>query len=132
MRPVTRKVTAAIVLCLLGLLALGVVPSLLGSGPAYRMTAEPVEPGPAYQLTIEGDLDRQRFEYFVSAVERDGASKPYRKGPVGIKEQFTHSPFDELDSFRTFAPANATEGDAVFVQFEDTRYRVAVVANGTT
>lgn len=130
MRPITRKFAYGLLALVLVLLALGAVPSLLGSGEPYYLTAEPTaESGPAYNLTAEGtdDLTRRRFEYFFSAVESpENRSKPYRRGPVGIKESFTHSPFDELDSFRSFAPANATTTDAVFVEFEGTRYRVRV------
>jgi hypothetical protein len=32
-----------------------------------------------------------------------------------------------LESFRGFAPANATTSEAVFVEFEGERYRVEVV-----
>ncbi|MFB6175779.1 MAG: hypothetical protein ABEI99_01295, partial [Halobaculum sp.] len=106
------------------------LPSLLGTGDPYYLTVEPAaSDGPAYNLTAEGgdDLTRRRFEYFFSALASDSnRSKPYQRGRFGIKEAFTHSPFDELDSFRSFAPPNATDGDAVFVRFEGTRYRVAV------
>lgn len=130
MRPITRKFAYGLGGLLLLLLALGAVPSLLGSGDPYYLTAEPVTvDGPAYNLTAEGgeDITRQRFEYFFSALAADGnRSKSYQTGPLGVKESFSHSPFDEVDSFKSFAPENATSGDTVFVRFEGTRYRVAV------
>jgi hypothetical protein len=130
MRPITRKFAYGLVALVLVLLALGAVPSLLGSGDPYYLTAEPTATtGPAFNLTQEGtdDLTRRRFQYFFSAIESESnRSTAYRKGPFGIKESFTHSPFDEMDSFRAFAPQNATDGDAVFVEFEGTRYRVTV------
>ncbi len=130
MRPITRKFAYGLVAVVMLLLALGAVPSLLGSGDPYYLTVEPAATdGPAYNLTTEGDddLTRRRFQYFFSAVDAaDGRSKPYRRGPVGIKESFSHSPFDEVESFRSFAPPNATTEDAVFVSFEGQRYRVHV------
>jgi hypothetical protein len=130
MRPITRKFAYGLGGVLLLLLALGAVPSLLGTGDPYYLTAEPVAAdGPAYNLTDEGgeDITRRRFQYFFSALASDeNRSKPYQTGPFGVKESFSHSPFDEIDSFRAFAPENATSGDAVFVRFEETRYRVTV------
>lgn len=116
-----------VVLVVVGLLALGAIPATLQSGEPYRLTAEPVEDGPAYQIESD-DLTKRRFEYTISAVERNGSSKPYYRGPFGLKESFTHSPFDEVETVRTFAP-NATDGDAVFVRYDGTRYRVAVVGD---
>lgn len=131
MRPITRKFAYGLLALVVVLLALGALPSLLASGAPYYLTAEPTATaGPAYNLTAEGtdDLTRRRFQFFFSAVDApDNRSKPYRRGPVGLKESFTHSPFDELDSFREFAPASATTDDGVFVAFEGRRYRVRVV-----
>ena len=124
MRRVTRTATAVIVLVVVGLLALGAVPATLESGPGYRLTVDPVEDGPAYQIDDDG-LAQRRYEYFFSALDGGGRSAVYYEGPVGIKESFTHSPFDELDTFRTFAP-NATADRAVFVSYNRTRYRVAL------
>jgi hypothetical protein len=130
MRPITRKFAYGLFGLVLVLLALGALPSLLGSGDPYYLVAEPTATeGPAYNLTAEGtdDLTRRRYEYFFSAVgSDDNRSKPYQRGPVGVKEAFTNSPFDEMETFRSFAPGNATSGDAVFVEFEGTRYRVTV------
>ena len=134
MRPITRKFAYGLVALVVVLLALGALPSLLGSGDPYHLTAEPTATaGPAYNLTAEGtdDLTRRRFQFFFSAVESsDNRSKPYREGSIGLKESFTHSPFDEMDSFREFAPQNATVDDSVFVEFDGERYRVQVVQAG--
>ncbi|SHG68217.1 hypothetical protein [Halobaculum gomorrense] len=131
MRSVTRTFLAGILAALVALLALGAVPSSLGAGDPYYLTVEPAGPtgGPAYTLNAtEGGIAEQRFQYFLSAVEStDGRSEAYRKGPYGLKEEFTHSPFDEVATFREFAPAGAVDGDAVFVRYNDTRYRVTVV-----
>ncbi|GAA0206254.1 hypothetical protein [Halobaculum roseum] len=131
MRPVTRKFLVGIVAVVLLLLALGALPSYLGSGDPYYLEATPAAEaeGPAYELNAtEGGIAEQRFRYFFSAVESDdGRSEAYRRGPYGLKEEFSHSPFDELSTFREFAPAGAVDGDAVFVRYNDTRYRVTVV-----
>ena len=131
MRPVTRKFLVGILAVVLLLLALGALPSYLGSGDPYYLEATPAAEadGPAYALNAtEGGVAEQRFQYFFSAVESsDGRSEAYRRGAYGLKEEFTHSPFDELSTFREFAPASAVDGDAVFVRYNDTRYRITVV-----
>ncbi|MFC6786580.1 hypothetical protein ACFQFH_11990 [Halobaculum halobium] len=131
MRPVTRTFLAAILVVLVALLALGALPSYLGSGDPYYLEATPTaeSEGPAYELNAtDGGVAEQRFQYFFSATEADdGRSEPYRRGAFGLKEDFAHSPFDELATFREFAPRDAVDGDAVFVRYNDTRYRVTVV-----
>ncbi|WP_435062131.1 hypothetical protein [Halobaculum sp. EA56] len=129
MRPVTRTFLAVVLAVLVGLLALGALPSYLGAGDPYYLTATPAEAdGPAYTLNAsEGGIAEQRFRYFFSAVEsEDGRSEAYRRGPYGLKEGFTHSPFDEVATFREFAPEGAVDGDAVFVRYNETRYRVTI------
>lgn len=131
MRPATRTFLAAVLVVLVGLLALGALPSYLGSGDRYYLEATPVAEadGPAYELNVtEGGVAERRFQYFLSAVgSSDGRSKAYQRGPYGLKEEFSHSPFDEVATFREFAPADAVDGDAVLVRYNDTRYRVTVV-----
>ena len=131
MRSVTRTFLAALLVVLVGLLALGALPSYLGAGDPYHLEATPVaeSDGSAYELNASEDgIAERRFQYFFAAVEaEDGRSEGYRRGPYGLKEEFAHSPFDELSTFREFAPANATDGDAVHVRYNDTRYRVRVV-----
>jgi hypothetical protein len=130
MRPVTRTFLVGLLAAVALLLALGALPSYLGSGDPYYLTAEPVEAdGPAYELNAtEGGIAERRFQYFFSAVGADdGRSTAYRTGAYGLKEEFSHSPFDELATFREFAPADAVDGDAVFVRYNETRYRVTVV-----
>lgn len=130
MRSVTRTFLVGTLVVLVGLLALGALPSYLGTGDPYYIEATPAESaGPAYALNAtEGGIAEERYRYFLSAVESaDSRSEPYRRGRFGVKEAFTHSPFDELSTFRQFAPANATTGDAVFVRYNDTRYRVRIV-----
>lgn len=130
MRPVTRNFLLGVLAAVVLLLALGALPSYLGSGDPYYLTAEATAAdGPAYTLNAsEGGIAERRYQYFFAAVEApDDRSAAYRRGPYGLKEEFTHSPFDELATFREFAPAGAVDGDAVFVRYNETRYRVTVV-----
>ena len=126
MRRVTRSFLLALLAVCALLLALGAVPSYLGSGDPYYLTATAVEgSGPAVNVT---DYPERRYPYLVGALESpDGRSEPYRRGPFGVKEAFANSPFDEYRSLREFAPANATAEDAVVVNYNGTRYRVSVV-----
>ncbi|UIO99667.1 hypothetical protein Hbl1158_14245 [Halobaculum sp. CBA1158] len=130
MRSVTRKTLVGLGVVVLLLLALGALPSYLGSGDPYYLEATPADDaeGPAYELNATEDgIAEQRFQYFFAAVEADdGRSEGYQRGAYGLKEEFAHSPFDEVATFREFAPAGAVEGDAVFVRYNDTRYRVTV------
>ncbi|WP_277554867.1 hypothetical protein [Halobaculum limi] len=129
MRSVTRKFLVGLLLVVVALLALGALPSYLGAGDPYYLTVSPAAAdGPAYTLNAsEGGIAERRFQYFFAAVgSSDGRSDPYQRGRFGIKEEFTHSPFDEFATFREFAPEGAVDGDAVFVRYNDTRYRVTV------
>ncbi|ESP87291.1 hypothetical protein [Candidatus Halobonum tyrrellensis] len=126
MRRVTRLFAAGVLAVLLLLLALGAVPSYLGSGDPYYLTATPADgDGPAVNVT---DYSERRYPYLFGALgSDDGRSEPYQRGRFGVKEAFANSPFDEYRSVRQFAPANATTDDAVVVSYNGTRYRVSVV-----
>ena len=125
-----RRVTRGFLLLLVAvgalLLGLGALPSYLGSGDPYYVTATPVDgEGPAINVT---DYSERRYPYLFGALESaDGRSEPYRRGPYGLKEAVANSPFDEYGALREFAPANATTPDAVVVNYNGTRYRVSVV-----
>jgi hypothetical protein len=127
MRRVTRNAIALTVLVLVGLLALGALPGLLKSGDPYYLTAEPVnasavgEDRTAVNVT---DLSERRFPYTTRAI-RNGTSEPYWKGPWGLKETFTHSPFDEVGAL-SGRSATAVTDDGVLVRDNGTFYRVAV------
>jgi hypothetical protein len=135
MRPVTRNVVLAILVVVGGLLALGAVPSFLRSGAPYYVVAEPVEPtepGPAVNAT---DLPERRYPYLTGAVAAadggTGRSEPYWEGPLGLKESFAHSPFDEFDAIGQRYP-EATADGSVFVRQNGTRYRAEIVREGET
>ena len=133
MRRVTRNVVVAVLVVLALLLALGAVPSYLRSGAPYYVVAEPVEPGPAVNAT---NLSERRYPYLRGAVAaaasgEGGRSEPYWDGPFGLKESFTHSPFDEFSAVRQRSP-EATRDGAVFVARNGTRYRAEIVREDET
>ncbi|WP_336001646.1 hypothetical protein [Halorientalis halophila] len=138
MRQVTRRVTLAILLAVVLLLALGALPSYLKSGDPYYLTATETE----NRTAVPGDsLPANRYPYATAALDNasanatggsgneagnaTGRSGPYWEGPIGIKGAFTHSPFDEVDAIRQRNAAAATE-QAVFVRWNGTVYRLEV------
>jgi hypothetical protein len=126
-RPITRRFLAGLVLVAVALLALGALPSYLGSGEAYHLTATPTDAeGPAVDAT---NLSERRYPYLTAALSSPAnRSGPYRRGPVGLKESFTHSPFDEVSALAARNPAARLADGEVLVAHEGQRYRVAVRA----
>ncbi|MFC5134288.1 MULTISPECIES: hypothetical protein [Haloferacaceae] len=124
MRPVTRNLLVAIAVIALALLALGALPSYLGSGDPYYLTAEPIETDePTANAT---GLSERRYPYLTGAIgSDDGRSEPYLMGPYGLKEWFTHTPFDEVDALARRAPAAETDG-GVRVERDGETYYVEV------
>lgn len=147
MRRVTRDTIAGIFAVLVLLLALGALPGLLKSGDPYYVTATPVSdgserssPSNASREAVDvSNLSARSYPYTTAALAdasanapgqapeagQAGRSGPYWKGPVGFKETFTHSPFDEVRALRQQYPDAAT-GDGVVVSQNGTLYRVAV------
>ena len=130
MRPVTRNVVVGVVVVAGLLLALGALPGLLASGDPYYVTATPVDGDHA---AVNGtDLPASRYPFTTGALAAAGPDAPgrsaaYYDGPLGVKEAFTHSPFDELEALRQRTPG-AADGDAVFVRDGDgTLYRVELI-----
>ena len=129
MRRVTRNAIALMLLVLVGLLALGALPGLLESGDPYYLTAEPTNASAvgddrAAAAVNVTDLSERRFPYTTEAL-RNGTADPYWKGPWGLKETFTHSPFDEVGALSGRNVTAATD-DGVIVRDNGTLYRVAV------
>ena len=122
MRTITRNVLIGLGIVIVVLVALGALPSYLQSGDPYYVSATPVEgSGP----TVNGSaLSEQRFPYTTAALE-SGRSSPYWRGPIGFKESFTHTPFDEFAAFRQRDP-RAVNGSVAYVSDDGTRYRVAI------
>ncbi|MCT9095466.1 hypothetical protein [Haloarchaeobius sp. HME9146] len=104
------------------LLALGALPSLLQSGDPYYVTATEVDTDHA--AVEASNLSERRYEYVFGALD-DGRSSAYYKGPFGVKEAFSNSPFDEFSALRTWN-AEAVEGDTVYVQRNGTIYRLGI------
>jgi len=134
MRRVTRNAVLLILGVMVALLALGALPSLLASGDPYYVTAEPVDAGNASvngtapvneSAAVNGSaLSERQYPYTTQAL-RNGTSDPYREGPWGFKESFTHSPFDERSALSA-RNATAVSESGVLVSYNGTFYRVAV------
>jgi hypothetical protein len=119
------------------LLALGALPSLLASGAPYYVTAEVV--GDENATTPEGvggafeasNVSERRYPYVLAAIDR-GRSDAYYEGPFGVKEAFSHSPFDELGAIETRTPAAVDPSPAsavavAYVRYDGTLYRIEIV-----
>jgi hypothetical protein len=139
-RPVTRRALAGLALVVVALLALGAVPSALGSGDPYYLVVEPTDgSGEAGEAVNASLLSERRYPYLFDAlVASDGRSEAYRRGRFGLKESFAHSPFDEVDALATQNP-NATRRGAgrtsdappvVLVEYEGRRYAATVTRGG--
>jgi hypothetical protein len=130
MRRVTRNAVVLMLVVLVGLLALGALPGLLKSGDPYYLTAESVNASDANvsgasAAAINGTaLSERRFPYTTEAL-RNGTAEPYWKGPWGVKETFTHSPFDEMSAL-SGQNATAATDDGLLVRDNGTLYRVAI------
>lgn len=133
MRRVTRNVAIGTLVVVVLLLALGALPGLLRSGAPYYVTATPIADTPA---AVNGSqLPSQRYPYTTTALSRagpetTGRSDAYYEGPFGLKEGFTHSPFDELAALRQRHPGT-TDGEAVRIAIESGVYRVTILREGS-
>jgi hypothetical protein len=122
-RPLTRRAVLGFVVVVLALLALGALPSLLGTGDPYHLAATPTDAdGPAVNVT---GLSERRYPYLTEAID-SGRSDAYRRGPVGLKETFSHSPFDERQGLVARNPDARRDGAVVVVDGGD-RYLIEVV-----
>ncbi|WP_096389901.1 hypothetical protein [Halopenitus persicus] len=128
MRRVTRNLLIAIAIVALALLALGALPGYLGTGDPYHLTVEPTDAdGPAVDVSTATD---RRYPYLTSALVAadagDGRSDGYQEGPFGIKEHFTHTPFDEQDALQRRNRDAVREDGRVLIDHEGERYYVDV------
>jgi hypothetical protein len=69
-------------------------------------------------------LSDRRYPYTTEALS-NGSAGPYYEGPWGLKEAFTHSPFDELSALEARNPPAVTDQSAL-VRYNGTVFRVAV------
>nr|WP_264475069.1 hypothetical protein [Salinirubrum litoreum] len=119
------------------LLALGAVPSYLGSGDPYYLTVQPVatadtsdaSPNETQAVNMTGYSER-RYPYLTSALASDdGRSEGYQEGALGLKEAFSHSPFDEFDALVAQNPDARSDG-SILVVVDGDYYRVQVTQAG--
>jgi len=144
MRTRTRNAILAILAVLVVLIALGALPGLLQSGDPYYLTVTPEGEYDAANETLAGTdqaavdastLSADRFPYTTTALTTAtntsaGQSEPYWEGYVGLKEVFTHSPFDERDAF-VQRDADAEADDGVYVRHDGTVYLLTVTQEET-
>jgi hypothetical protein len=128
-RRVTRNFVLGLAAVVVLLLALGAVPSYLGSGDVYRLTAEETDasavPADAPVVNMTDYSDR-RYPYLTEALAADdGRSSGYQRGAFGLKESFTHSPFDEVDGLVARNPDARTDA-GVRVVVDGSYYLVRV------
>lgn len=148
MRPVTRRLVLALLVLVGLLLLLGALPQYLKAGDPYYLQAEPVDDAAGGANATDGgnetgdanatgdavpaaNLSERAHPYTFEALrdadgDATGRSSPYWRGPFGLKEAFTHSPFDEVDAYRQQYP-EATAGDAVRIRYENRTYRLTVI-----
>ncbi|TQQ80899.1 hypothetical protein EGH24_07005 [Halonotius terrestris] len=129
MRRIMRNALLLTGFVVVALLAVGAVPSYLGSGDAYYLEATPTdEAGAAVNAT---GISERRFPYLTTALTADdGRSEGYQRALGGYKTLFAHSPFDEFDALqRLDREAVRDDGDRVLVTYDGDRYSVAIVSD---
>jgi hypothetical protein len=133
MRPITRNVAIVIGVVVVLLLALGAVPSVLGTGDPHYIEATAVNesgvPADVDAANASTLLDRSypyTFEAVAAAGNDTGRSDPYQTGPLGLKSAFSHSPFDEMSAYEAQYP-DAVRDDTVFVRTENGTYRLTTI-----
>ena len=136
MQPITKKALAILGVILVLLLALGALPGFLKSGDPYYLTVEPTDRTLASEnatMPVAENLSDRTYRYTWQALRDAGASEDgsgrssaYWKGYVGFKEAFTHSPFDEIDAYRTSYASAFVGEDSLLISYENQTYRLAV------
>ena len=139
MRTRTRNFVLALLAILVALLALGALPGLLKSGDPYYLTVEPQGEWNGTSGTLAGtnqtaidggNISERRYPFTTAALDdaspnSTGQSDPYWKGPIGIKEPFTHSVFDERDSLSQ-QDSDAVSDDGIYVHDGETVYLLTI------
>ena len=130
MRRIMRNALLLTGLVIVVLLAVGAVPSYLGSGETYYLEATATdEPGPTINAS---NISERRFPYLTAALTADdGRSDGYQRALGGYKTWFAHSPFDEFEALqRRNGEAVSDDGERVRVSYEGDRYSVALGSDG--
>jgi|AntRauTorcE11898_2_1112593.scaffolds.fasta_scaffold27054_2 hypothetical protein len=139
MRTRTRNAILVILTILVALLALGALPGLLKSGDPYYLTVEPQGAWNATDERLDGTnqtainasaLSEQRYPFTTTALDNvtpnsSGQSDPYWRGPVGLKETFTHSVFDEWEGLSQ-QNASAVTDVGIYVHDGQTVYLLTI------
>jgi len=138
MRTITRNLLLVLLAVVVLLLALGALPGYLGSGDPYYVEATVVGGGDG-PAVVADDLSQRRFPYSFGALtaaaadEGPARSEAYYEGPVGFKESFTHTPFEEFGEFAARTPeavergADSPVGDVARLEYEGRWYRLEIV-----
>lgn len=128
MRRIMRNALVGVGVVVLLLLALGALPSYLGSGELYYLEVTPTDDDGA-AVDIE-TLSERRYPYLTAAVAADdGRSDGYQRALGSFKDAFTHTPFDEHDALKQLEPEAARDGgDRVIIHLDDERYSVDIVS----
>jgi len=128
MRRIMRNALLLTGFVVVALLALGAIPSYLGSGEAYYLEATPTDAeGEVVNVT---DISGQQYPYLTEALAApDGRSAGYQRALDGAKEWFAHSPFDERDALVRRNPAAASDDGSVRISYEGERYSVRIVSD---
>jgi hypothetical protein len=122
-----RNALIGVGVVILVLLALGALPSYLGSGDYYYLEVSATDDDRA-AVDVE-QVGERRYPYLTTALAADtGRSDGYQRGLGGFKDAFAHSPFDEFSALQQLEPeASRDGGDRVIIQLDDERYSVEIV-----
>ena len=126
MRRIMRNALLLTGVVIVVLLAVGAVPSYLGSGESHYLTATATdEPGSAINAT---EISERRFPYLTAALTGDsGRSDGYQRALGGYKTFFAHSPFNEFDALKQRnAAAVRDDGERVLVTYKGDRYSITL------
>ena len=131
MRRIMRNALLLTGFVIVALLALGAVPSYLGSGEAYYLEVTPTD-ADGEVVNVTG-ISGQQYPYLTEALTAaDSRSAGYQRALDGAKQWFTHSPFDERDGLARRNPAAVSDdGDSIRISHEGDRYNVAIVSDPT-
>ncbi|MFW5977827.1 MAG: hypothetical protein ACOCP2_01150 [Halohasta sp.] len=123
-----RNALVAVGLVVVLLLALGALPSYLGSGEQYYLEVSTTDDdGAAANVT---EISERRYPYLTAALNADdGRSEGYQRAFGGFKDTFTHTPFDEHSALKQSEPDAARDGgERVIIEWDGQRYSVDVVS----
>ncbi|MFW5974210.1 MAG: hypothetical protein ACOCPZ_02375 [Natrialbaceae archaeon] len=129
MRRIMRYTLVGLGVVILLLLALGALPSYLGSGTYYYLDVTPTDDD-GTAVEVESVSERQ-YPYLTAALEADdGRSEGYQRALGDFKDAFTHSPFDEYDALTQREPdAARDDGDRVIIDIDGDRYSVEITSD---